>query len=139
MKIRTSHCFAFLAMAVALTAATDPAVKLEIAPRYDKATEIDMMATVSDTKEVSRDSPLIGVYLMARTESDAPLDVYLGPADFIKSFEIVFRKGNQIHIIGSKVKLGSATVILAREVRRSESTLYLRDAKGEPYWTSGGK
>jgi hypothetical protein len=32
------------------------------------------------------------------------------------------------------VKVGGATVILTREIRRGGSALYLRDEKGEPVW-----
>lgn len=134
MTIRAFVFSSIFAMAATLMAATEPAAKPEPAPQYDKATEIDTMATVSESKEVTRDSPLIGTYLVVRSDSGGVTEVYLGPTEFVKSFEITFHKGDQLHLIGSKVKVGTANVVLARDVRRNETTLYLRDAKGAPYW-----
>ena len=136
MKIRAFLLSGFLAVAAALSAANETTAKAEPAPRYDKSAEIDLMAVVTDAREVSRDAPLIGIYISVRSESDAPFEIYLGPSDFVKGFEITFNKGNRVHIFGSKVKVGGNSVVLAREVRKNESTLYLRDLKGEPYWAA---
>ena len=69
----------------------------------------------------------------ARTDSEL-LDIYAGPADFIKQMEMTFREHDRVDVIGSRVKMGASQVILARELRRGTSTLYIRDQKGEPIW-----
>ena len=43
-------------------------------------------------------------------------------------------KGDQIQVIGSRVKADGADLVLAREVTRRETTLILRDKNGEPFW-----
>ena len=69
----------------------------------------------------------------AKSETQS-IDVYLGPTAFIKDFEVTFAKGDRVHVIGSKVKYAGRPLILAREVRRDSTTLYLRDERGTPNW-----
>lgn len=109
-------------------------IKTEPAPRYDPASVVDVTVTVTESRDVSGDSGLNGIHLLARTDADTPIDVYLGPSDFVKGFEITFAKGDRIQVIGSKIKLSSGTLILAREVHKGSETLYLRDKNGDPFW-----
>jgi hypothetical protein len=62
------------------------------------------------------------------------VDVYVGPSDFVKRFDVVFTQGDAIEVVGSKVKFDGAAVVLAREVRRGSITLVLRDNRGMPFW-----
>lgn len=101
-------------------------------PRYDTATVIDVLATVEETREVKA-GPLQGRHLTVKTEKET-LDVYLGPTDFVKMFDVNFAKSDQVQVIGSKVKVDGADVVLAREVRKGEVSLLLRDANGQPNW-----
>ncbi|HEY3838007.1 MAG TPA: hypothetical protein VGL72_15605 [Bryobacteraceae bacterium] len=107
--------------------------------KYDTAAVIDFGAVVVEVREVPKDNPLSGVNLVVRTDSDATFHVYVAPVEFIKTFEITFRKGDNVHVIGSKVKFEGETVVLGREVRKDSSTLYLRGRNGAPYWTTSGK
>jgi hypothetical protein len=127
-----------LASAAALAAGSDKAASAEPEPGYDPATVIDVMATVMEVREVPPGSPLSGVHLLVRTQTET-LDVYLAPAEFLKEFEISFAKGDRLQIAGSKVKLGETHVVLLREVRKRETTLYFRDRKGTPNWKGAGK
>ncbi len=107
-------------------------------PRYDTSTVVTVRMLVAEIRETPKGSPLAGIHLMARPESaradSEPWDVYLGPTDFMKDMDLVFQPHDRLDVIGSKIKVGAATVILAREIRRSGSALYLRDEKGEPVW-----
>jgi len=123
------------ALSPCLATITDKTVKLDEEPRYDLSKVIDVDATVIDIREVPRNNPLTGLHLAVKIESDT-IDVFLGPVDFLKDFEITFAKGDKLEIIGSKVKFGGAHIVLARQVRRDETTLYLRDAKGRPHWAA---
>ncbi|MBZ5596290.1 MAG: hypothetical protein LAP39_28930 [Acidobacteriia bacterium] len=121
------------AFAAGLATVTDKAVKVDADPRYDVATVINVEATVMDTRVAPRTSPMSGLHLTVKIESET-IDVYLGPVDFLKEFDITLAKGDKIELIGSKVKFDGARIVLARQVRRDETTLYLRDAKGKPHW-----
>jgi len=127
--------FGIMALSPCLATITDKTVKLVEDPRYEVATVIDVDATVMDVREVPRNNPLSGLHLTVKIESDT-VDVFLGPVDFLKEFEITFVKGDKLEVIGSKVKFGGAHIVLARQVRRDETTLYLRDVKGKPHWTA---
>lgn len=104
-----------------------------IEPSYDTATVIDITATVTAVHEVSKDQPLAGVHLTLKQESQT-LDIYVGPTEFVKMFEVKFSKGDEIHVIGSKVDFDGSTVVLAREVSLGTVTLVCRDKDGSPLW-----
>jgi hypothetical protein len=110
-------------------------------PHYDTATTIDVLAIVTEVKDVTAGNPLSGAHLMVRLEgtkaSSEILDVYLAPADYLKDMDCHFAKGDRIQVKGSKVKFNSGSTVLAREVRMDSNTLYLRDEHGVPYWTVG--
>jgi hypothetical protein len=118
-------------VSVADMAGKDPVAPPE--PVYDTATVITMAATVTETRLVPENQPLAGLHLMLRSGSEI-LDCYVGPSDFVKMFDVVFSKGNEIEVIGSKVKFNGWAVVLAREVRRGRINLLLRDKRGVPFW-----
>jgi hypothetical protein len=62
------------------------------------------------------------------------VDVYVAPADFVKIFDINFKKGQEIEVTGSKVKFQGEDVILAREIQIGRTTVALRDKDGTPLW-----
>ena len=45
------------------------------------------MATVAEVREVPQGSPLSGVHLVAKTESET-IEVYLGPANFLEELAV---------------------------------------------------
>ncbi|HVO99459.1 MAG TPA: hypothetical protein VMT15_15420 [Bryobacteraceae bacterium] len=111
-------------------AAKDPAPP---EPKYDTATVIDVNATITAQREVPKGSPMAGLHLAVKVGSE-DLDVYVGPTEFVKIFEVTFKKGDSIHLIGSKVTFQEATVVLARDITLGTITLSLRDNSGEPLW-----
>jgi hypothetical protein len=113
-------------------AAKDPKTEPEV--RYDVATVVDVKATVVSVREVSKTEPLDGLYLTVKSDKNETFDVYVGPSEFVKSFGVTFAKGDEIEVIGSKLKVDGTTLILAREVTRKETTLILREKNGEPFW-----
>jgi hypothetical protein len=117
-----------LLLGAAKTASASSGNKTEPVPRFDKSAVVTFEATVLEVKMSDV------VNLIVKTDNEASVDVYLGPADFVKNFDITFRKGDRIHVAGSKVKVAGETVVLAREVRKDSTTLYLRGNNGDPYW-----
>ena len=123
---------------ILLLALPSSSSQAEREPRYDPATVIDVQGFVEDVRVNTNSGSLRGLYLVLKTDSDT-IDVYLGPTDFVRRFEISFRKGDNVESVGSKVKDGNSWLVLAREVRRDETTLYLRDKQGRPYWEDTGR
>jgi hypothetical protein len=102
------------------------------APAYDTTTEVQFEGVVSEVRQVSS-GPLQGIYLTVKTKSES-VDLYLGPAEFIKLFDVQFKNGNGVEVTGSKVKFEGRDLVLGREVRLGKTTLVLRGAKGAPNW-----
>src|SRR5690606_1899774 len=46
-------------------------------------------------------------------------------------------EGDEIEVIGSRVRLGSEEFVLARQVTRGDDAWTLRDASGRPMWGRG--
>lgn len=126
------------ALAAALAAGGRSPAEPQQEPRYDGASVVDLDMVVAEVREVAKGNPLAGVHLMARPETarneSEPVDVYIAPAAFLKMMEFAFHPHDRLEVKGSKVKMGAASVILASEVRRGDSTLYIRDHGGEPVW-----
>ena len=104
---------------------------------YDPTTETTVKGTVEEVKQISghRDGPG-GTHLILKTDKET-LEVHLGPTSFLEQEKFTFAKGDQIEVIGSKVKVGGADALLAREVKKGDKTLTLRNAQGVPAWSRG--
>jgi hypothetical protein len=104
---------------------------------YDTATETTVKGTVEEVKQVSgpRGGPG-GTHLILKTDKET-LEVHLGPTTFLEKEKFTFAKGDQIEVTGSKVKIGATDALLAREVKKGDKTLTLRNAQGIPAWSSG--
>jgi hypothetical protein len=76
--------------------------------------------------------------LTFRSEAQT-FDVHLGPAAFVSSKNFEFAKGDRIAVTGSKVKMSGEDVIIAREIKKADKTLTLRDAQGFPLWSGRGR
>ena len=94
MSLGPFICFTIAALSASFATVNDKSLKLAEEPRYDAATVIDVDATVMDVREVPRNNPLGGVHLTVKIESET-IDVYLGPADYLKEFEITFAKATR--------------------------------------------
>jgi hypothetical protein len=102
-------------------------------PSYDPSTVIDVAAVVTEVAEAPASSPMEGLHLTVKAGSDT-LDVYVGPSDFVKIFDVSFAKGAKIQVIGSKVEFNGAPIVLARQITMGHITLALRDKDGVPFW-----
>lgn len=105
-------------------------------PKYDDKTEVHInKAIILDTKEITLPNGQQRFRLMVKT-GDETQEVCLCPKAFLQMMETTFAKGDEVEVVGSKVKEGDdKTIILAREVTKGQNTLVLRDKKGEPVWT----
>jgi len=122
----------------ARTAVAGQAGKTPQEPSYDPGAVVDVISTVTEVRELAGASPLSGIRLIVKAGGET-LECHLGPASFLKEFEISFAKGDRVEIAGSKVRFGDGQIILVREVRKDETTVYLRDKNGNPNWPSGDK
>jgi hypothetical protein len=107
--------------------------------RYDPATEVTVTGTVEEVKELDcAECPrgTQGTHITLQT-SDQSLDVHLGPTSYLADQEFTVGKNDRIEVTGSKIKEEDAEVILARQVKKGDQTVTLRDAQGVPAWSRG--
>ena len=108
-------------------------------PKYDPATETTIKGTVEEAKEHSCPTcgrNQTGLHLTVKSDAGT-FDAHLGPTSFVTKNNFTFAKGDQVEIIGSKMKIDGADAVLAREVKKGGKTLTLRNAQGIPAWSGG--
>ena len=116
-----------------LLSATAQKSKEPSPPKYDLHTETKMKVTVDEVKLPPKGSGKEGAHLLGKNGTDS-VDVYLCPKSFFDDMGMSFSKGDEVTLTGSKVKMGEADLILAREVVKGNDTFVLRDEKGNPVW-----
>jgi hypothetical protein len=108
-------------------------------PGYDPKTEETLKGTVEAvTEHAGRGYSTAGVHVTLRVESGI-VEVHLGPASFLRESGLEIARGDAIEVVGSRVKGDEGEYVIAREVRRGEKTVTLRDASGVPVWSGRGR
>jgi hypothetical protein len=106
---------------------------------YNPATETTVNGTVEAVATVA--SPGAGgggLHLTVAVPTGA-IEVEVGPASFVAAKNVTFVKGDAVTVVGSKVTVSSRDVIIAREIKKGDQVLTLRDAKGFPLWAGRGR
>jgi hypothetical protein len=101
------------------------------APTYEKSTETKIKGTISQVT-VAPDGT---VHLAVRGRKKT-FDVQLAPQQFLKFLGIVYKEGEKVEVVGSRVTVEGATLLLARTVKRAEDEIRYRDKHGNPAWGS---
>ena len=99
---------------------------------YDPTTETTVTGTVEDVMQVAHGGRSTGTHLKLKTNAEV-IEVQLGPTLYLESQKFAVAKGDTITVTGSKVK----DSIVAREVKKGDTTLTLRDSQGVPKWSRG--
>lgn len=98
-------------------------------PKYDTASEVTIKGEVQEVKTHENN-----VHLIVKA-GDQISEVCLCPAEFLKSMDYDFAKGDKVEITGAKAKMDGNDVILARQIVKGDNTLVIRDKGGAPVWT----
>ncbi len=141
MKL-TNHILSVSTLALAATAfqafAASPVTAAANEPAYNPATIVSVTGTITSVRQVAAGNPLPGVHLTLKSNA-GPIEVYVAPADFLKFLKATFPVGDQIQVIGSKVKFENADVILTRQVDDGYELITLRESNGAAEWQNWGK
>jgi hypothetical protein len=106
-------------------------------PRYDPSTEATFKGTVEGVEEVANPGYRgKGLHAMLKTDQGV-LDVHIGPASFVAKQQLTIVKGDELAVVGSKVKNGGSDAIIARTIKKGDKTTALRTPKGMPLWSAG--
>lgn len=128
------RCLAF--MASMLVVATPLAVAQRGTRNYDPTTETTVKGTVEEVKQVAGQHGWNGTHLMLKTKTGL-LEVHVGPSSYVAGQGFTFAKGDALEVVGSKVKLGAGEAVIARQIKKGDKTLVLRNAQGIPEWSGG--
>ena len=105
-------------------------------PRYDPKTEVTLTGFIEDAQQQPCMGGHTGTHLMLKTQSETN-EVCVGPATYIQEKGFSFAKGDQVEVIGSRVKFDGKDVVVARQITKEKQVLTLRDAEGIPAWSGG--
>jgi hypothetical protein len=105
-------------------------------PNYNTATEITVKGTVEAVNQQTSPKGWGGTHIILKTEKET-FDVHVGPSWYLTQNNFSFAKGDQIEVTGSKVKFGNTDAVLAREIKKGDKSLTLRNAQGVPAWSRG--
>jgi hypothetical protein len=125
--------FAAAAVAPARTAGTGQSG----ARMYDVKTETTIKATVESVEKITQGQGrwgLGGTHLVVKTEKET-LMVHVGPTAYLTEKGITFANGDTLEILGSRRTIDEEAVLIAREIRKGDTTWTLRDAAGRPAWS----
>src|SRR5271168_3451897 len=102
-------------------------------PKYDLQTEMNTKGVVEEINVLALGTRKDFTVLVLKSGDDK-LHIYVCPKPFQDEMGIIFTKGDEIAVTGSKVKQEAADVILARQMVKGTDTLMFRDDKGKPVW-----
>jgi hypothetical protein len=120
-----------LSVATLLLAAASVCAQAPAAGEYDATTEVTVRGEVAATHEskVATDHP--GLHLMLKTDKET-VEVHACPVRFLSELDFTVRPGDTLTVTGSRKT--DPAVIVARELRKGQLSLVLRDEKGAPNW-----
>jgi hypothetical protein len=102
-------------------------------PKYDVGAEVKFKGTVEEVKLPPTVEKKQLAMLIAKS-GDNTVEVSLCPRTFLDDVGLSFSKGDQLEITGSRTKLETADIVLAREIVKGNDTFVLRDKTGKPVW-----
>jgi hypothetical protein len=106
-------------------------------PRYDPKTEVTLRGTVEAVTEHAGQGYGTGVHVTLRAKTGT-VEVHLGPATFLRESGLELARDDSIEIVGSRVKGDQGEYVIARQVRKGDKTVTLRDSNGVPAWSGRG-
>lgn len=115
-------------------AASQAADASKTVPKYDVTAEVKLKGTITDISE--RNCPIsgtMGFHFMLKS-GEQTIEIHVATSKFMKNYEVVLKQGDEVTVIGSKVKFAGEDTILAREVTHGEEVFVFRDKTGKPVW-----
>lgn len=123
-----------LSLAVTIAYAQKRQGQMQGMPRYDTATEVTLQGTIIKVETHKGRMGWNGTHLVVSFDAQQ-LDVHVGPSNYLAQQAFSFAAGEQIQVTGSKVKFDGSDALIAREIRKGEQVLTLRNSQGIPVWS----
>ena len=103
-------------------------------PRYETATEVTLWGTITKVETHMGRMGWNGTHLVVSFAAET-LTVHVGPSNYIDQQGFSFAAGEQIEVIGSRIKFEGTDVLIARQIKKGEKVLTLRNSQGIPAWS----
>ena len=103
-------------------------------PRYDPATELTLPGTITKVETHVGRMGWNGTHVVVRFDAET-LTVHVGPSNYLAQQEFSFAVGEQVQVTGSRIKLEGEDVLIAREIKKGDKVLTLRNSEGIPAWS----
>ena len=123
-----------LSLAMSLAFAQKGKGQMHGMPRYDTATEVTLLGTISKVETHMGRMGWNGTHLVVSFDAET-LTVHVGPSNYLEQKGFSFASGEQIEVTGSRIKLEGSDVLIAREIKKGEKVLRLRNSQGIPMWS----
>ena len=101
---------------------------------YDVNTVVTLAGKISRIDQLpGRMQGMVGVHAILENETEA-VEVHLGPYMYLSKQTLQLKEGEGVEVTGSRIMHEGEPALLAREVRRGNEVLILRDEEGRPAW-----
>jgi hypothetical protein len=123
-----------LSLVVSIAYAQKRKGQMQGMPRYDTATEVTLRGTITKVDTHMGRMGWNGTHLVVSFDAET-LTVHVGPSNYLAQQGFSFVAGEEIEVTGSKIKLEGSDVLIAREIKKGEKVLTLRNSQGIPAWS----
>ncbi|HEX7330539.1 MAG TPA: hypothetical protein VF290_03515 [Pyrinomonadaceae bacterium] len=103
-------------------------------PHYNTAAEVTLLGTITKVDTHMGRMGWKGTHLVVSFDAET-LDVHVGPSKYVAQQAFSFSAGEQIQVTGSRIKFEGSDVLIAREIKKGEQVLTLRNSQGIPVWS----
>ena len=102
-------------------------------PVYELSKEVTVRGMVTAVQQHAGWMGWDGVQVVLQTDAGA-VEVQVAPKSFLDLMELEVKGGDTLEVTGSPAKTPDGDVLLAREVRKKNVVIAVRDKKGTPVW-----
>lgn len=99
---------------------------------YNPANEITIKGVVQEIQDF--DCPVsefeLSRHLLVKTADDK-VEVHLAPTRILHGQKLQFSPGDQVEVVGSKIRLAGKDGVIARELTRANETIIFRNTEGK--------
>lgn len=104
---------------------------------YDHATETAVTGKIEEVKQLPGPTGGSGGLHLIIASGQGKVEAELCPERFFEKQGLKFANGDQVEVLGSKVKDATVETLISREVKKDGKVLTLRNAQGIPAWGRG--
>lgn len=101
---------------------------------YDVKTVENFQGTITGIEKVEcRGAGTYSIHLTVKQAKES-IPVFIGPAWYLEKQGVTLSEGEKIQVTGSRITVNSSQVLLAKEIKKGDQLLKLRDDRGFPLW-----